>query len=289
MSEEVPKLSNVSEDFRAEMNEAGSYEELKACWMKLDEELEISNYDRFGTGLKTRLGIVHNLFTRDDNNVCDTHAFAILEDPALLEELNAVGISRKFLLQTVRVGAVIDLYRSISGDGKHKPVLNMTDNPLALSGFNRADEMFKELVKAEEAEVVREKELAKQQEDVRKKELVVRMKGPTYNLEEDEKKLIEQDIKFLLRSWKSYLTTYSEQLGAYGGGGEFAEQEITPESFEAFEAVCKECPKIWERENMVNLVNPDSGWFYVLKKNEVKTFGQFISSCHNNFNDWFEL
>lgn len=305
----VPKQIDVHEDLTQQMHAAGTYEELMSCWDDLSDVAHFDSYDDHmalndipeGEHLLTYLRKMYQCFS--GSYECDTFCKMIWNE-GLLHELDKMGIPRLFLLQTVRMGAIMGVKQTIER-GPHVPMQLLYpygERKHDLSGgFQWANDQMREIQvqKQKDADSNRELEDVRHQSqiDAAIQDVAIHMRDPGYSMPEDQKRLLRDSFKMKLIGWKAFSDAYlSNDAIAPFWSGEFADKEITPESYESFVDACESDDEIREdlledefRKAMFEMVNPDSGWFYALIKNGKTTWRQFLSSAVSNMNHWFEL
>lgn len=314
--EHPERPEKISESLRSAMLQAGDMEKIRECWHSLSKELNFDgkwiepefiqkegfSVEQERTDLKYFLNQIFNLIQRP-NCACDSFVKAIFENDLLLSELDEAGIPCEFLLQTVRVTALTAQLQSISGDSKHLPV----DNYVDINGYSWANEELSKLPharKREEHGAKREEKGGKELEAVQlqaRKDAVIagivrRMQEPSFEFTEEEKKLLREDFAYKLRAWKAFFES-SEFIASKALDDfflkKFPNEEISVELFKKFKEICENDKCLMRRNEylprILDIMNPESGWFSVLLINKSMKLINFKRSVCNNMCDWFKL
>ncbi len=305
---EAKKSVEISAELRSKMLEAGRYEELLSSWKQLAQEADFESVPaglptEEGRDLRYWLNYAYGCFSKQ-NAACDSAVKQIWQNQKFLAELDAMNIPREFLLQTVRVGALKDQMEIISGEGKHRAVELYVD----LNGYSWANgELIKlQTEKTEQKKI--EKEIAKQREAAKKEQAIAEigreMNTQDFSMTTEQKKLLRHDFELNCKLWKALneSSAWANSLKRNTKLSQFflenGQRELTPEITREFQVLCEEDKDIsrafgsWEGQGTrlkFQMLNPESGWFYVAKKNKVTTLKGFLRACTNNMDSWMEL
>ncbi|MBU0577759.1 hypothetical protein KJ742_00885 [Patescibacteria group bacterium] len=292
---DLPAGIEISSDLRQSMKEAGTYDELSSCWQHLADEVDLKADTQYGSFLYW-LELAHRCFTKAQHPACDSGVKGVFESEEYLSKLDKMGIPREFLLQSVRVGALMNQLYFIQGDNRHNPVQNFVD----ADGYSWADGQLIVLSRDKEAargeQAAAEAAAARTREKVKKEttiaDIQLHMREPDFSLTRDQADLLRSDFKGKLRYWKAFCDAcMSSDTVRPFVFGEYADEEITPEIFAAFREAYEGDPHLADRYDKLPLeiIDPESGWFYVLIKNKKTTMSRFLSAAVSNMNSWFEL
>lgn len=64
---------------------------------------------------------------------------------------------------------------------------------------------------------------------------------------------------------------------------------ISSKSFSEFKELCKQSCADESKSLPFEICDPNSNWSYVLKYNDIKTWGGFYNVIHARFHEWFKL
>jgi len=309
MSQEIKKQGTpeISPALKSKMLAAGSYEELLKCWKQLAEEFDLKPLPKWGTtedkdrNLRYWLTFAHQCFSQP-NCACDTAIKQIWENK--LSELTGTGIPKEFLLQTVRVGALQDQLNGISSKERHKAMMNTVD----VNGYTWANQELLKLENEKKEQVKVQKEFEAKQLEVKKEQTIGEigrdMKDPNFNLTDEQKKLLRRDFQGACALWKAFYggANWTRAREKNKNFDDFLnaslDQKLSSEIALEFKRLCEEDEDISEDlkgyESFDNrlkfeMLNPESGWFYVAKMNNSTTLRQFLNNCASNMDSWMQL
>lgn len=270
----------------------------------------------------------HQCFVGSDRFACDIPVKRLWEIEAAMTELDQSGIPREFLLQTVRVGALKELLASMSGPGRHDPHNLHTDGTinrqkreatdrgehvgyagndhadpagsLNLDGYAWANRELGKIKSEKIAAAQAANELAAQQLATRKattiQEMATNMRTPGYELTQEQKDMLHHHFRSKL--W--FLKAIFEQaegrhvLNKFRkeNGNKTLDQALFEElsnSLSSENAFSKYADRLSGSDGALQILNPQSGWHYVILKNGVTTFNDFYLRVCSNMGDSFDL
>jgi hypothetical protein len=287
MTERPSETGRLPIELRERMAKGASYEELLGLWNQLGEHVDL----KAENPLSKELELVYRCLQK---GACDSGVRNIFRQPTLLNELEALGIPREFLLQCVMVGALVDQLNLLKrGDFKTNRV-EPQKLWLEVNGWDWANEELQKLGQAAQKREANEAEEKTMRERVKKEavvaELQANLKNNDFRMSPEQKKLLRDDFRTKLIRWKAFCDRHLgdkeiEDFRLSPRGSE----PITPEVFAEFSAICKRNPKIKLENFPLEIINPDSGWFYVLVRNNVNSINKFLQGAVSNMNNWFEL
>lgn len=266
------------------MQKGASHEQLLEIWSQLEEVLDLKTE----SPLQKALNRVHHSLKR---GACDTYVKDIFENPGLLEELEALGIPKEFLLQCVMVGALVDQLNLMSYQNQNIEPQTLW---LETNGWSWANEELKKCLQDRKGKDTRKAEETLMKGKVQKEAVIAQLQAnlnnPDFEMTREQKDLLKEDFRSKLIQWKAFCDQYMSEkeinelrLSSEGG------QPITPNIYARFVEICKNLPRMRAEGFPFEIMNPDSGWFHVVAKNNVNSINSFLQAAVSNMNNWFVL
>lgn len=109
-----------------------------------------------------------------------------------------------------------------------------------------------------------------------------------FSLSSKQAELLRPDFERKLKAWEVFAGSIAtdKKLEDYFVKNHGA--KITSESYAEFKKLCRRNCN-YSDSLPFEICNPDSGWFYVLKHNDIEKWGEFYNALHAEFHDWFML
>ncbi len=300
-----------------------TWEELKTRINQLPkEDLEKSN------SIGQLLNLAYKCFCRPPYE-CDSAVKRIFEEEGLLQKLEQLEIPPEFLLQCVRVGAIKSILSRVESSPQEPVVLNsdgtqariMSDRikkgreadsaaeekrlanlvyealyEPSLDGYSWANQKLRGAKEAKAREEKLNLDSKKDQEQVAKLKAVDRLKNglgqKDFKPEKTDAALLREDFQTKLMLWKAFFESNESNRAIYPFIEKHGKEEITPELFQQFQETFLQDPRLqesWSKRLPLEIINPNSGWFYVLVANKKTNLREFYGAACSNMNRWFEL
>ena len=169
-----------------------------------------------------------------------------------------------------------------------------------LDGISWANTHLANIQKEKKEAQQKEKQEQELKKELAKTDLVARiqqnMRVPGFRLDVEQKNMLRDNFAGRLAFWKSFLENSVGRNAADNFFKEHANDEITVETFTMFKDMLSKDAGVAENYNdderlgrALEILNPESGWFYVLIANKKRTWGEFKEASHSNFDQNFEV
>jgi hypothetical protein len=291
MVEKQTESKTISPDLIEKMQKGAGYEELLQMWAQLSEQLD------FKSGSSQLYKVLDTVHQSLKQGACDSSVKEIFATPAYLEELQRLSIPKEFLLQCVMVGALVSQLDILKSGNYKTGKIEPQTLWLETNGWDWANTKLREIKQQadkEQASRAEESNIEETVQNVKKDTLIAELKAnlenPKFKMTQQQNDLIRYDFRDKLIKWKAFCDkNMSEKEIKELRLGEQGDKKITQDIYVKFIEICKRIPRIKEKDIPFEIINPNSGWFYVLVKNNANSINGFLQKAVSNMFDWFQL